>query len=350
MNAKQRFVAALERRTPDRVPVTTHFVMDYFLQTTMGGISSQAFYDVFGLDPILYTAPHLPAARPEYTFDPLQGTPGMFESKRVASDAWRIYVEDAGENSRSGQAFSTKRYRFVTPKGELSMILGSDPFTSWVIEPLIKQKADIDLIGEYVTTPVCDVQAVNQAADEFGDRGMLRGHICCFDVFGQPGVWQDATCLVGVEPLIMATYDDPAWVHSLLGILCERKKGFVRSLKGAKYDTCGGMMPFLERIAAMQPDAMETFTPDGMGGDVNGLRLAEAKRRIGDRVCIIGGFDQFHFFTGCTPGETRLEVRRCFEAAGAGGGYILSPSDNFFEAEPALMAAFADEAHRCVYD
>ncbi len=28
-------------------------------------------------------------------------------------------------------------------------------------------------------------------------------------------------------------------------------------------------MPLLERIAAMQPDAMETFTPAGMGGDVN---------------------------------------------------------------------------------
>jgi len=42
----------------------------------------------------------------------------------------------------------------------------------------------------------------------------------------------------------------------------------------------------------MNPDAMETFTPPGMGGDVD---IAEAKRRIGDRVCMIGGFDQFHF-------------------------------------------------------
>ena len=44
----------------------------------------------------------------------------------------------------------------------------------------------------------------------------------------------------------------------------------------------------------MGPDAMETFTPPDMGGDVD---LAEAKRRIGDKVCMIGGFDQFHFFT-----------------------------------------------------
>jgi uroporphyrinogen-III decarboxylase len=62
------------------------------------------------------------------------------------------------------------------------------------------------------------------------------------------------------------------------------------------YHTCGGMMPILEQIAGMGPDAMETFTPPDMGGDVD---LAEAKRRIGDKVCMIGGFDQFHFFSGC---------------------------------------------------
>ena len=33
------------------------------------------------------------------------------------------------------------------------------------------------------------------------------------------------------------------------------------------YHTCGGMMPILEDIAAMKPDAMETFTPPAMGGD-----------------------------------------------------------------------------------
>jgi len=106
------------------------------------------------------------------------------------------------------------------------------------------------------------------------------------------------------------------------------------------------MMAFLERIAAMGPDAMETFTPAAMGGDA---RLREAKRRIGDQVCMIGGFDQFHFFTGCTAEQTRAEVRRCFAEAGAGGGFILSPSDHFFEAELDLLAAFADEARRCIY-
>ena len=106
------------------------------------------------------------------------------------------------------------------------------------------------------------------------------------------------------------------------------------------------MMPILELVANMGPDAMETFTPPGMGADVD---LVEAKRRIGDRVCMIGGFDQFHYFVGCTPEETRAEVRRCFEAAGGSGGYILSPSDHFFEADLKLIEAYSDEAHQCLY-
>ena len=105
-------------------------------------------------------------------------------------------------------------------------------------------------------------------------------------------------------------------------------------------------MPLLERIAAMRPDAMETFTPKEMGGDA---RLAEAKARVGARVCLIGGFDQFHYFTCCAPDETRRAVRDAFEQAGGGGGYILAPSDHFFEAEDGLLRAFADEARACRY-
>jgi uroporphyrinogen-III decarboxylase len=83
-----------------------------------------------------------------------------------------------------------------------------------------------------------------------------------------------------------------------------------------------------------------------MGGDTN---LKEAKRRIGERVCMIGGFDQLHAFNNCTAEETRGEVRRCFDEAGAGGGFILSPSDHFFDADLKLLDAFADEARRCAY-
>ncbi len=37
-------VAAFERRKPDRLPVTTHHVMPYFLNQRLGGLSANEFF------------------------------------------------------------------------------------------------------------------------------------------------------------------------------------------------------------------------------------------------------------------------------------------------------------------
>ncbi|MBC7256355.1 MAG: hypothetical protein H5T66_09680, partial [Chloroflexi bacterium] len=384
MNAKQRFLTALDRSgLPDRLPVTTHHLMRYFLDTYMGGMDNEAFFDYFGLDPIRWILPYrADEAAGEY-LDPEREDP--LQPCAILTDTWQLKREVLQETPER-----TVRYYFVTPRGTLTMMTASNVYTTWVIERLIKEKRDIDLLAEYWPAPKCDVEAVNREAERYGDRGLIRGSVASFPIYGQGGCWQDAACLVGIERLIMETYDDPLWVRTLLGILQSRKAEFIASLEGARFDlletgggdasstvisprifdrfvapydaplialahekgqrivyhTCGGMMPFLERIADMEPDAMETFTPPGMGGDVD---LAEAKRRIGHRVCFIGGWDQYHYFLNCSEEETRAEVRRCFQAAGEGGGYILAPSDHFFDADPRLIAAFADEARRCVY-
>ena len=228
-------------------------------------------------------------------------------------------------------------------------------------ERLLKEKPDIEVIAEFAPVPLCDAMAAEAARADIADRGIVRGAVPGFPLYGQPGCWQDAAVLFGIQELILETYEDPAWVAALLGVLRDRKLAFARSTAGAPFDllelgggdasstvispaifdrfvapfdapiveaaheagqrivyhTCGGMMPLLERIAGMKPDAMETFTPKEMGGDA---RLAEAKRRIGSRVCMIGGFDQFHYFTGCTPARrgarcARLSTRRDATAA-----------------------------------
>lgn len=385
MTAKKRFHLALERKTPDRLPVTTHHVMPYFLKKYCHNMSYQEFFDYFRLDPINWVVAHRPDSDKNEFYDPDQSEPGFLEPQRICSSQWRIETEEIPH-----EEYKTVRYNFITPVKTLSMILQSNEYTSWVSDRLVKEKSDIDIIEKYGTIPLCDVEKVNREAENFGERGMIRGFIPGFDVYGQAGCWQDAAVLYGIENLIMETFSDPQWVNTFLKVLMNRKLVSIRSMKGAKFDiiehgggdasstvispkileefvipydkplteeaqrmgqrvvyhTCGGMMPFLEKIADMNPDAMETFTPPEMGGDTI---LSEAKERIGDKVCMIGGFDQFHFFTDCTPEETRQEVRRCFEEAGKNGGYILSPSDHFFDADPELISAFADEARKCTY-
>jgi uroporphyrinogen decarboxylase len=384
MTSRQRLIAALDRKMPDRLPVTTHHVMPYFLKKYLGNITNDQFFDRFHLDGIRWLNVYKPDPSKGEYFDP-DHVPGYLEARRISTDDWRIFTEKVPDPQ-----YETTRYKFVTPKKTLTMVLQSNDHTSWVVERLVKEKSDIDIIARYAVVPKCDVEAVNREADAYGERGIIRGFINFFDVYGQSGCWQDASVLFGIEALIIAAFEDPEWVHEFMNVLFARKKTYIASLKGARYDviehgggdasstvisprifdqfvapydaplidlshaagqrvvyhTCGGMMPFLERLADLHADALETFTPASMGGDT---RIAEAKKRIGDKVCMIGGFDQFHFFSGCTPEDTRKEVRRCFDEAGPGGSYILAPSDHFFDAEIPLLDAFAEEARNCTY-
>ena len=376
MTSRERLLIALNGGIPDRLPVTTHHLMPYFLDKSMGGISERAFFDHFGLDGITWFFGTTPNPSDESYRHP---------DGSIQTTKWKI-----DSQVLPNKKYTTCRYTITTPRGSLTMVLESDEYTTWIAEHLIKHKEDIELLGTYMPSLACDQDGLNQAAASCGDEGIVRGAIPGFTIYGQPGCWQDAACLVGIEELILSTYDDPTWVHTLLEILQDRKKHYIKSLTGAPFDlielgggdasttvisprvfetfvapydseliylahehdqkivyhTCGGMMPILEAIADMNPDAMETFTPPAMGGDAD---LALAKARIGGRVCLIGGFDQFHHLVGCSPKETRQAVRDCFQAAGQGGGYILCPSDHFFNAELDLIHAFADEARQCRY-
>ena len=60
MQSKQRLLTALDRGVPDRLPVTTHHVMPYFLDRYMEGITSDEFFDRFNLDPIVWVVSYMP--------------------------------------------------------------------------------------------------------------------------------------------------------------------------------------------------------------------------------------------------------------------------------------------------
>ena len=119
----------------------------------------------------------------------------------------------------------------------------------------------------------------------------------------------------------------------------------LRSLGDRTYH-CGGLMPLLEMAAENGADGLETMTPPDMGGDCD---LAEANRRIGDKMFFIGGFDQNAGFESGNPERARELVRKCF-AARPQGGYIICPSDHFFRGNPENIMAFADEASKCIYN
>jgi uroporphyrinogen decarboxylase len=195
MSSRARLLTALDGGVPDRLPVTTHHLQSYFSEKYMGGMSDREIFDHFGFDAIFWTGRYKPDTAQGDYFDPAQEEPTNPRfSRRILNDNWRISTEQLPNSS-----YETTRYTITTPKGELTTILQKNDYTSWVTEHLVKEKKDIELIAEFATAPLCDVERVNADAAAFGDRGLVRGAICGFEIYGQPGTWQDAAVLVGIE-------------------------------------------------------------------------------------------------------------------------------------------------------
>lgn len=115
MNSRERLLTALDRKRPDRLPATTHHVLDYFLDKYMDGKDTQDFFDSMGLDPICWVNDH------RYT--------------KEQEENWRIE-----EEKLYGHEYDTTRYYIHTPEKTLTMVMQSNPQTSWAVECLLKDK------------------------------------------------------------------------------------------------------------------------------------------------------------------------------------------------------------------
>lgn len=362
MTPRERLLTALARGVPDRLPASVHQWQPYHLRTYLGGISAIDACRRFGIDAIIIAQD--PAPEVDYS-------------------RWQV----TSHSYRSPSGTTITEQAIVTPDGTLTQTQEANEQTQWVIGRMVKRPEDMLLVKKYLPVPRQHREPLQALADEVGHDGILRG----FVLGNQGGPWQDACFLYGTAELIMATYDDPAWVHEFLQGLTEKKVQHVeQSLAGMPldiiesgggaasstvispaifrdfcvpydsqihaalhavghkvvYHTCGGMMPILELIVSNGCDASETLAPAGVGGDAV---PAEIKRRIGDRVALIGGLDQYNVLSVGTPEEIRAEVHRLFEALGPGGGYITSPSDHFFETSSENLAAYAAAARECTY-
>jgi uroporphyrinogen decarboxylase len=78
---------------------------------------------------------------------------------------------------------------------------------------------------------------------------------------------------------------------------------------------CGHVWPVIDELAEVY-DAYE-----GIQGSA-GMDIAALKQRVGDRICLWGGIWHEHIILGSTE-DIRNDARYAFEHAGPGGGYIM---------------------------
>jgi len=84
---------------------------------------------------------------------------------------------------------------------------------------------------------------------------------------------------------------------------------------------CGNSAPILEMMADTGVDAVEPLDPLG------GVKLDDAKRKVGDRVCLKGGISTLTLLNGREE-DIKKEVFECVEQAGKTPGFIFGTGDD----------------------
>jgi MtaA/CmuA family methyltransferase len=172
----------------------------------------------------------------------------------------------------------------------------------------------------------------------------------------------DVALLVrGATDLMTEILLDPAGVHAMMDVITETCIRYVNK----QYEVVGGTMVQImfsdDSGARLSPQHWWEFSGqyikrlvEGMPQDVvklahncdqvahiidrypdtgiDGLHfapdidVAEAKRRVGDRLCLIGNMAQLDTLLKGTPEEVEAECREMIRKGAPGGGYILSAS------------------------
>jgi uroporphyrinogen-III decarboxylase len=137
---------------------------------------------------------------------------------------------------------------------------------------------------------------------------------------------------VGLAPKVYRKFIQP---YDQEGIAAAHEAGYLVS-----FHNCGRGTQFLEDMIDTGPDALETITSKATSGDFD---LADVKQRVGQRVCLFGGFNE-HILKSSNPEAVKDEVKRCIDVAAAGGGYVLRTTGQIFHAEPGMIELMGQTA------
>ncbi len=340
MNAKQRVMAAMELREPDRVPV---FPVITAYQASR--VTNVSYRDII--------------LNPQLGFDAL-----------VA--AWRFYQFDGFEVGLGPGRDYQGRHQTETEGGVEYLVDGSSgrrisrleaddlpvPLdrTPPVVDPQGIQKIQVRSAEEIIADGC--IEPVRRLVDTVGDDGFVAGTAAS----------QSMNFLVaqrGSTQAMLDLIDNPSLAHRIMELGTEISIQVGKALIAAGVDgiyigdawasasiispeqyrrfcmpyharaaeefhrmgvkvylhICGNADPILEMMADTGVDAIEPLDPLG------GVNLAAAKRRVGRRCCLKGGLNTLTLLRG-TPEEVAAEVRSCIRDAAEGGGYLLGSGDD----------------------
>jgi hypothetical protein len=366
MNGRERLLAAFRHEVPDRVPVS-FFIQDYFVKALTGKDEIDPVDDVVAVDRSLGLDIML---RPEW-MDTTYFT-------KTSGPNWEVALSTEKAADRV-----LEHWVVHTPGGDLTQTLVTVygrreyGFFGWR-EHFIKGPRDLDLFEEYEPPLSFDLRdRMRHAFEVVGGDGIVAPWLpdCPFNqgfyLRGLEAMLVDALTdfafydrlmrfrlrqSLTLIPQVMACGADLGCVGANVGNarLVSREfydrhiapydREYVRAIEAAGlpvlFHNCGYSMPFLETYAGLGFRALESLTPPpNADGD-----LEEAKRRVGDRLVLVGNLDQINLLRTGSRAEIRRVVRAAVEAGKPGGGFVLSTADHLYDETPIDNVRWAVEA------
>jgi len=363
MTSRERLLKALAIEEADRVPISCYEMVGWDLDNWYNHQSS--YRDLMQLvrdrTDCIYMG-HLPGRMPGKLPD------RVLVEKGEGAEKWRDCVTI--DRWREGKS-EFVRTTYHTPRGELTQLdrRDDDVFTTWTLEHPLKTIEDIDKylsiewelgdmdlnefaadqrnlgehgimmaslpdpicvaaelyeMGQYLVHAVTQTKRIKYLMDVIHERHMLRLRTV-MDAGTQAGVnWSEVMFRICGPEYATPPYLSPEF-FALLVTPYVKEMSDVMHEHGAKMRLhCHGRIGrVLNEIMKTDPDAIDPIEPPP-DGDVP---LGEVKKRIGDRVCLLGNLELKLLEHGKAE-EVRQFVIDAMVQAKPGGGYVIMPTSS----------------------
>lgn len=317
MTPRQRFQAALDQQSVDRVPILyQHLGAASHLQKATGIVTKEGFED-----PEKFAKLSMEAYR-QFGFDNVMG-------------GW-------GDILIESQAHGVK-WRFTDPR----------------FYPRVERYVAMDRVGSL--RPVDPMQDQNWSVMLKGARIMMEriGHeVAVVGCLNSPMVIAMET--ISMENLMLTTLQDPTLAHYLLRTVTESSIAYLEHIRKMGLEevfiengSAGGEMVSLQMYEEFDrkylAEALEcctqlglrsivhncsaspyyeseaTLEPTALHLNLTAVDVPEMFSKLKGRTCVIAGIDQMTLLFKRTPQEVEAEVMRVMELWGDDDGFIMGP-------------------------
>ncbi len=340
MNSRERVIAALERRQPDRVPYFECVIDEKVMQSLLPGCDYFQFNDWIGQDTVSQNR----SSWSRENVDFIDEEKGLFRDKWGVIRAFGLESTPAPIEGPIKTPEDLKTYQ--PPDPEADDVVGSIPE---VVERYKGKKATATICRDAFFNPAF-LRGTTQFLMDMVDNPKLVHELIEMTLSHDIRAMQRMVAL-GMDIVVFG--DDYADKNSTLMSPKHFREfifpGLKRCVKAAHEagayvvkHTDGNVMGIIDMLIETGIDALNPIEPPA------GMDIGLIKEKYGDRIAVVGNIDCGYILSQAPVEEVRRVTRQTIQTAAPGGGYCLSSSNSIHSSvKPENFMAMIETLREC---